>query len=90
MALALSKQVRDEIVAFGIAVADIIGPVQRWRAFRIAATSAILVWPTQPDGTLKGYRITVPELQQINALADDLAALSTEHAAALATLRRLK
>ena len=89
MALALSKQVRDEVVAFSAAVAEIVAPVVRWRAFAAEKTAAIVAWPKQPDGTLNGYRITVAELVQINALADDLATLGATHAAALATLRRL-
>ncbi len=90
MPLAESKLVRNEVVAFGLAVGDFAGDVQQWRTFAEEHAPAIAAWPKQPDGTLKGYRITVPELQEINALADDLAALATEHAAALATLRRLR
>lgn len=41
-------------------------------------------------GYLEGYNITRAELLEINALADALAVLGTEHAAALATLRRLR
>ncbi len=92
MTLAESKQVRNEVVAFGRAIGDFTGDVQRWRTFKAEHAAAIAVAPRNADGTLKGYARgpTILELQQIDALADAFAALATEHAEALATLRRVR
>ncbi len=89
MALALSKQVRREVMALGSAVADFASDVSRWRTFAAENTEAIGAWPKEPDGTLQGYGVTVTQLQAINALADDLAALGATHADTLALLKEL-
>lgn len=86
---ALSKDVKAEVQAFGLAVGDFANDVVRWREFAALRGAAIMAWPVV-NGYLEGYNITRTELLQINALADALAALDTEHAAALATLRRLR
>ena len=89
MASALSKQVRDRVVAFGEAVGDFAPEVVAFRDFATANAAAVTAWPVA-NGYLVGYHVTKTELGQIKALADALAALGTEHAAALATLRRLR
>ena len=86
---ALSKDVRDEVEAFGLAVGDFTNDVVRWREFAAQKGAAIMAWPVV-GGYIEGYNVTRAELLEINALADALAVLGTEHAAALATLRRLR
>lgn len=71
MPLALSKRVKNALVALAEAEKSAYDAEVAFEQFAEAVTPEIQAWPKNADGTLEGYNVTVAQLLDVLDMARD-------------------